>query len=136
VTESNTSNLSILHCPPKLELSGDYHKILSGSIFLLCRKIDSIKELDLAKISISWRFTKSWQGKVHVNIINLNKRTEKEHQIHFDKISTLQHKLFSFRRHILRTWILLDFRQFDFYCHEHLVGQVRENFTWNHYWNI
>jgi hypothetical protein len=54
VTESNTSNLSISHCLPKLEQSGDYHKILSGSIFLLlCRKIDSIKELDLAKTSIS-----------------------------------------------------------------------------------
>ncbi len=46
---------------------------------------------------------------------------------HFCKITTLQYKLLSFRRHSLHNWI----RQFYFYCHKHLVGQVHENFTWN-----
>jgi hypothetical protein len=108
VTESNTSNLSILHCPPTLELSGDYHKILSGSIFLLLFrkiKIDSSKELDLAKASNILKIYKILKGKSsceHYKPL----RTEKEHQINFGKITTLQQKLFSFRRHSLPTCII------------------------------
>jgi hypothetical protein len=67
---------------------------LQESSLIIIISLISNKELDLAKASISWRFT-TWKGKVNVNIVVLKNTVI---QNIFGKITNLQQKWFFFRR--------------------------------------